>query len=133
MENSYQIKKTSKYASVLQKIGPYLFLTLGGIIMVYPFVYSLLGSVSTVEEYKNSLLLPVPRHPFRELGNYAILFRAETDILFPMRKDMRSRDWSSLRTKMDTMYSMQVQSFRMARSLQMADVFLVLRQREKIC
>ena len=84
MENAYKIKKTSRFASVFQKIGPYLFLTIGGIVMVYPFVYSLLGSLCSVEEYKASLLLPIPKHPWTELGNYAILFKAETDILFPM-------------------------------------------------
>ena len=80
----YEIKKTSPLAAALQKIGPYLFLSIGGVIMVYPFLYSLLGSLSSMGEYNSSLLLPVPRHPFAELGNYAILFKAETDILFPM-------------------------------------------------
>lgn len=60
-----------------KRIGLFLFLTILGIVLLYPFIYSILGSVSTNEEYLYSTLLPFPKQAFSHLKNYLVIFASE--------------------------------------------------------
>lgn len=54
---------------------PYIFLTVGGIVMLYPVLFSLLGSVSTQAEYEETLFLPIPHTSFSEIDNFLLIFQ----------------------------------------------------------
>lgn len=81
------IKKSEKAASMgrgFLKALPYIGLSLGGFIMIYPFVFSLLGSFCSVAEYRDALFLPFSKSPFSNLENYTVLFRTGTNFARPL-------------------------------------------------
>lgn len=53
-------------------------LGLCGLLLLYPFIYIILGALTTKEQFMNSVLLPIPA-PFepKQLENFVLLFRAE--------------------------------------------------------
>lgn len=55
------------------------FLLLGSIFMVYPFIFGLLASLSTLESYYQNIWLPIPADP--DLSNYQAIFSYDQKII----------------------------------------------------
>ena len=53
--------KLSRNKTLVLRVVAYTVLTVGGILMVYPFIYCLLGSMLSLDEYLASGLLPMPK------------------------------------------------------------------------
>lgn len=68
-----------KYKFNFTKVISYLFLTLGGIVMLYPLVYIFMASFFTAEEFNSSVLgfFPIAKNP--TFDNFKALFLANTD------------------------------------------------------
>ena len=58
-----------------KKLAIHLVLASGSIIMLYPLIFSLMGSVTSVEDYLNSTWIPIPSSIF--LKNYQAMFSAK--------------------------------------------------------
>jgi multiple sugar transport system permease protein len=67
-------EKKRRKISVAEILG-YAVLALGGLLILYPFYYAVLGSVSTVAEFNRAVFLPLPASPFAQLKNFGIVFR----------------------------------------------------------
>ncbi|TFG69091.1 MAG: carbohydrate ABC transporter permease [Anaerolineales bacterium] len=62
----------------LGRVVIYTLLIVGSIIMAYPLVYAVMGSLSTIEDYIASPIMPIPRHFYLE--NYTIMLTADFPI-----------------------------------------------------
>ena len=67
-------QKKSFGARFVGKILPSVILWVGGIIMIYPLFFGLMGSLTTNEEFMQTTFLPIPKTPFREMRNFIIVF-----------------------------------------------------------
>jgi len=63
---------------------PYILLSLGGLVMVYPLIYALFGAVSTQAEFRAALFLPIPKTPFARLQNFGLVFTQAGNMLQPL-------------------------------------------------
>ena len=71
-------KISKKTRETIMKSVHSVILGLLGLFMIYPFIYCVLGALTTKEQFLNSVIIPKPI-PFHleQLQNFLLLFRAE--------------------------------------------------------
>ncbi|MDF1513182.1 MAG: carbohydrate ABC transporter permease [Anaerolineae bacterium] len=62
----------------LGRVFTYILLIVGSLIMAYPLVFAILGSLCNIEDFYSSPILPIPRHLYLE--NYTIMITADFPI-----------------------------------------------------
>lgn len=61
----------------------FILLLVGGILILYPLLYALLGSFATNQEFYATVFVPIPHSPTAWIGNYATLF-ADATVFYSM-------------------------------------------------
>ena len=69
-----------------KKLAIHLVLAIGSIVMLYPLVFSLMGSVTNTEDYLRSTWIPIPSSIY--LNNYQAMFSVE---MLPTLSPVRSQ------------------------------------------
>jgi ABC-type glycerol-3-phosphate transport system permease component len=82
MEGISKNKKKVSVRSILIKTLGYLVLSAGGLIMLYPLIFGLLGSVTSNEEFMETMFLPLPKNIPENISNFAIVFKRPGNITF---------------------------------------------------
>jgi multiple sugar transport system permease protein len=60
------------------RVLTYLILILGSLVMAFPMIYAIIGSLCNLEDFYASPWLPIPRHLYLE--NYAVLFTPRVEL-----------------------------------------------------
>ncbi|MGC9468680.1 MAG: carbohydrate ABC transporter permease [Anaerolineae bacterium] len=77
--------------STIGNIMVYGLLILGSLIMAYPLVYAVMGSLCSIEDFQASPVLPIPRTRYFE--NYTIMWTADFPILLWVKNTLIRIIW----------------------------------------